>query len=63
MRKNQSGEYFNTLTDLFDMVKNQDVCISNDGATMSFWWNPKRIETTSGSIDNLANKELTIITK
>ncbi|MFA5763578.1 MAG: carboxypeptidase-like regulatory domain-containing protein [archaeon] len=60
MTNNQDGDSFNTLQDLFDMVRNQDVCVSSDGSTTSFWWNPKIIANTSGSQGNLANQELTI---
>jgi hypothetical protein len=60
MMNNQDGDSFTTLEDLFDMVRNQDVCISNDGATTSFWWNPKIIANTSGPHGNLANQELTL---
>ncbi len=61
MKFNQDGDYFETLEDLFTMVTNQDVCISNDGTTMSFWWNPKVIENTRGSQSSLAEKELSLV--
>jgi hypothetical protein len=57
MRKNQSGDYFETLQDLLDMVRNQDVCISNDGSTMSFWWNPRAISQTVGNNNSLLQQE------
>jgi len=43
------------------MVENNDVCISNDGSTMSFWWNPKVIENTPGTNDSTSNQELSLI--
>lgn len=52
---------FDNLQQLFDMVSEGDVCISNDGSSMTFWWNPRVLETTPGSINSLANQEIGLI--
>jgi hypothetical protein len=61
MNNNSGGSYFETLDDLYSMVESGDVCISNDGSTMSFWWNPYVLENTSGTEDSLAEKEINLV--
>ena len=61
MANNSSGNHFETLEDLFSMVENGDVCVSNDGSTMSFWWNPHVLENTAGLQNSLAEKELELV--
>ncbi|MFA5930873.1 MAG: hypothetical protein WC821_01015 [archaeon] len=59
----QSGDAgtINTLDKLFDAVKEGTVCVSNDGSSTSFWWNPAVIERTVGSTTSMANKEVTLV--
>ena len=52
---------FDNLQQLFDMVSEGDVCVSNDGSSMTFWWNPRVLEVTPGSTNSLANQELALI--
>ena len=61
MPSNSSGNHFETLDDLFAMVENGSVCVSNDGSTMSFWWNPYVLENTAGGEGSLAEKELELV--
>ncbi|MDD3159956.1 MAG: hypothetical protein PHQ98_03245 [Candidatus ainarchaeum sp.] len=49
------------ITQLFDLVRNTDVCITNDETTLSFWWNPERIANISGNNNAQEAKELTLI--
>lgn len=56
-----SNSNFSNLQQLFDRVATSDVCISNDGSSMTFWWNPKVIENTPGTAGSLANQELALI--
>jgi hypothetical protein len=50
-----------SINDLFNMVKNRDVCISNDGSIASFWWNPRKLATTRGSVNSLEGAELGLV--
>lgn len=36
------------LDDLFDLVKQQAICVTNTGVRTSFWWNPKTIVEQKG---------------
>jgi hypothetical protein len=58
-KKNNS--YTKTLDDLFNAVKESKVCVSSDGSSSSFWWNPAVLENTTGSSDNQAKKELGLV--
>lgn len=51
----------NTLAKLFDAVKEGVVCVSNDGSSTSFWWNPAVIERTVGATTSMANEELMLV--
>lgn len=33
----------NSVTDIFNLVKSQHVCVSNEEGKTEFWWNPKKI--------------------
>jgi len=57
----QNNSYMKSLQDLFDAVREGKVCVSSDGASTSFWWNPAVIENTTGSTNSLANKELELV--
>lgn len=65
MEKNDklNNSSFTTLQDLFDLVKEQKVCVSNDGANMLFWWNTKTLTTTEGTQSSLESYETTLIGK
>lgn len=51
----------NSIQNLFDAVKEGKVCVSNDGSSTSFWWNPAVIENIEGSNTSMAQKELELI--
>jgi hypothetical protein len=57
----RDDSYISSIQDLFDAVKEQKVCVSNDGSTSTFWWNPKTIQNTTGVSDSLATKETSLI--
>jgi len=58
----QSGNStINSLQNLFDAVKEGKVCISSDGSSSSFWWNPAVIETEDGSVTSMSDKELALL--
>ena len=61
MQFNNKSSYIASLQDLFEGVKQGKICVSNDGSTTSFWWNPKVIETTPGSVTSQLEKELSLI--
>lgn len=48
----------NSISSLFDMVKEGSVCVTNDGSNSVFWWNPRVISNTPGRIDSLENIEI-----
>jgi hypothetical protein len=50
-----------SLQNLFDAVTEGKVCVSNDGSSTSFWWNPAVIETVEGSNSSMVKKELELI--
>ncbi len=50
-----------SIQNLFDAVKEGKVCVSSDGSSTSFWWNPAVIETVSGSTTSMSDKELSLI--
>ena len=53
-----SGGTISNLQQLFDLVKKEKVCVTNNGNSASFWWNPKTIATAVGSAGNsLETKE------
>lgn len=39
------------LDDLFDLVKQQAICVTNTGVRTSFWWNPKTMVEQKGKTD------------
>jgi hypothetical protein len=52
----------NTVQELLDLVEDGKVCITNDGSSMKFWWNPKVIATTPGSTgQSLEGSEASLI--
>lgn len=51
----------NSINDLFDMVKDGSVCLTNDGSNSIFWWNPRVIANTPGTIESLENLEVNLI--
>ena len=57
----QNGSYIKSLQDLFDAVAEGKVCVSSDGASSSFWWNPTVIENTTGSTTSQGAKELELV--
>jgi len=59
----QANSYVKSLEDLFNAVLEGKVCVSNDGSTTSFWWNPYVIENTKGSITSMSEKETQLIGK
>ena len=63
MRYNdQSGNSkINSLHTLFEAVREGKVCVSSDGASTSFWWNPAVIETVGGATTSMSAKELSLI--
>ena len=59
---NQSGNSkLASLQNLFDAVKEGKVCVSSDGSSTSFWWNPAVIETVGGSTTSMSEKESELI--
>ncbi|MCX6800819.1 MAG: hypothetical protein NTZ73_01370 [Candidatus Diapherotrites archaeon] len=48
----QGGGKIRTLEEIFDLVKKEKVCVTNNGSNASFWWNPKTIATSVGSAGN-----------
>jgi hypothetical protein len=61
MEYNSGTDYIRTLDDLFGAVESGVVCVSNDGSSSTYWWNPAVIETTVGGIDSQYNKELSLV--
>jgi len=62
MTYNSSGDYINSLQDLFTAVENNEVCLSNDGSSTTFWWNPVATEGAIGSTGkSLYQEELTLV--
>jgi hypothetical protein len=57
----QNNSYIKSIQDLFDAVEEGKVCVSSDGSSTSFWWNPAVIENTTGSTNSLTNKELELV--
>ncbi len=51
----------NSLQNLFNAVKEGKVCVSTDGSSSSFWWNPAVIEVQDGSTTSMNDKEQTLI--
>ncbi|MFH1696733.1 MAG: hypothetical protein ABH854_02385, partial [Candidatus Diapherotrites archaeon] len=47
------GSYnsISSLQDVFSMVKDQDVCVTNSGTKVKFWWNPAIIYKTKGAMN------------
>ncbi len=43
------------LDDLFDLVKQQAICVTNTGVRTSFWWNPKTIVEQKGKTGQSAS--------
>ncbi|MFA5361322.1 MAG: hypothetical protein WC290_02635, partial [archaeon] len=56
-----SNSRIESLQNLFEAVKEGKICVSNDGSSTSFWWNPALIENISGANPSLAEKELELI--
>lgn len=55
MRKNNPGDRINSIQDVFDLVKNKQVCVSSSPSEVKFWWNPTAIfRTTESKEKNLA---------
>jgi hypothetical protein len=62
MPYNAPGDYVNSLQDLFTAVENNEVCLSNDGSSTTFWWNPVAVEGTVGSLGkSLYHQELALV--
>ena len=56
-----SNSRIESLQNLFDAVKEGKVCVSNDGSSTSFWWNPAIAENVSGANPSMAEKELELL--
>ena len=37
------GREIHSLEDIFDLVKSEFVCVSNEESKTEFWWNPKKV--------------------
>ncbi|MCX6803864.1 MAG: hypothetical protein NTY48_04825 [Candidatus Diapherotrites archaeon] len=63
MEYNYKSSSIQSLQELFDAVSQGSVCLTNDGSTTSFWWNPAVLETESGQINSIAKQELALVGK
>ena len=51
-----------TVQNLLDLVEDGKVCITNDGTSMKFWWNPRIVSITPGSTgESLEGAEVNLI--
>ncbi|MEK6941894.1 MAG: hypothetical protein AABW85_03490, partial [archaeon] len=37
------GREIHSVEDIFDLVKSEFVCVSNEESKTEFWWNPKKV--------------------
>lgn len=49
MEKNNINNSIATVEDVFELVKQGKVCVTNTGVRTRFWWNPKTIFEQAGS--------------
>lgn len=54
---NSAGSTIKSLQDVFDLVENGYVCVTNTGTNTRFWWNPEKIYTTAGRLPSLHNQQ------
>jgi hypothetical protein len=57
----QSNYQIRNLDELFNLVSQEKVCLTNDGASTNFWWNPYELENTAGASNSLAQKEISCV--
>lgn len=49
------GRQINSIEDVFELVKSEHICVSNEESRTEFWWNPKKV------FENLDEKETDLI--
>jgi hypothetical protein len=58
---NTASDRISAIDDLFELVKAQQVCVTNTGVATSFWWNPKTVYSACGSTgSSIADLEATL---
>ena len=45
------------IQEIFNLVEGQNVCVTDTGSRTSFWWNPKALNDTVGSMTSIADFE------
>lgn len=65
MQKNRpgtdTGATINSIQDVFDLVEEGSVCVTNTGVLTRFWWNPQTIYTTAGKKPSVHDKGETYV--
>ena len=49
------------LRELFELVENGDICVTDAGAKTAFWWNPKSLYETEGSYTSISDFEKSLV--
>ncbi len=48
-----NGETIKSIQDIFPLIETEFVCVSQNGSSSSFWWNPKKVLETSGILNEI----------
>ncbi|MDO8624817.1 MAG: hypothetical protein Q7R47_01945, partial [Candidatus Diapherotrites archaeon] len=57
-----ASDRITAIDDLFELVKAQQVCVTNTGVATSFWWNPKTVmEQKGASGQSISDIEATLV--